>query len=119
MQKRTRQQIGKYSRQKGARAERELAHILSSYGFPCERSAQRSGKTGVADVLGLPYIHIECKHVENLNIHNAIEQAIGDKKPYNTPVVFHKKNRKRWLCTMTLEDFMDLYMRSSLPNETN
>ena len=45
----------------------------------------------------------------NLSIDNAIEQAISDSKNNEMPAVFHRKNRKKWLVTISLEDFMKLY----------
>lgn len=59
--------------------------------------------------MGLEYIHIECKRVEHLNIDTAMEQAIRDTKDNKIPTVFHRKNGKKWLVTMRLEDFIKLY----------
>ena len=82
------------SRQKGARGERELAAVLREHGFECRRGQQYSGANGDADVVGLPGIHIECKRVESLNIHKAIEQAKSDARENELPAVFHRKNGK-------------------------
>ena len=98
------------SRQKGARGERELANILKGYGYKESRRGQQyCGSNGDADVVGLPRIHIECKRVEALNIYKAMEQAQSDRKEGEKPAVFHRKDRKPWLVTMTLEDWMDLF----------
>lgn len=97
------------SRQKGARGERELAAVLREYGFECRRGQQYSGANGDADVVGLPGVHIECKRVESLNIHKAIEQAKSDARENELPTVFHRKNGKPWLVTMTLEDWMKIF----------
>ncbi|MDD6477064.1 MAG: hypothetical protein PUF69_04955 [Eubacteriales bacterium] len=97
------------SRNKGAAGERELAAVLREYGFDARRGQQYCGANGDADVVGLPGVHIECKRVEKLNIDNAIEQAISDSKNNEMPAVFHRKNRKKWLVTISLEDFMKLY----------
>ena len=98
------------SKQKGSRGERELAHELNKFGYDCRRTAQYNGKEldSKADVVGLRGIHIECKRVEKLNIDNAIEQAVRDAKD-EMPAVFHRKNGKKWLVTVRLEDFMRLY----------
>ena len=96
-------------RNKGAAGERELAAVLREYGFNTRRGQQYCGANGDADVVGLPGVHIECKRVEKLNIDNAIEQAISDSKNNEMPAVFHRKNRKKWLVTISLEDFMKLY----------
>lgn len=102
------------SRQKGARFERELARILRDYGYGnARRTAQYCGNTGeAADVDGLPYIHIEAKRVERLNIYDAMAQAKRDAKAGGRgllPAVFHKKNNCKILVTMELDDFMKIY----------
>jgi len=106
------------SRAKGARAERELAKICRAEGFDVRRTQQYCGNTGqAADCIGLPGIHIECKRVERLNIQDAMSQAIRDSKNEgkgNIPVVFHKKNHCRWLVTMTIEDFFEMYRLSDI-----
>lgn len=100
------------SRAKGARAERELANKLKEYGYECRRGQQYSGANGDADVVGLDGIHIECKAVERLNIHDAMKQAKDDAREGEVPVVMHKKNHKPWLVTMELNDFMELFKES-------
>lgn len=97
------------SRQKGARGERLLAKKLNEYGYECRRGQQYSGLQGDADVIGLPHIHIECKVVEKLNILDAVEQSKRDARDGEIPVVMHKRNYTEWLCTLRLDDFMELY----------
>ena len=97
------------SRQKGARGERELAHILKEYGYKARRGQQFSGANGDADVVGLPHIHIECKRVEKLNLYSAMEQAKNDAREGECPAVFHRKDREKWLVTMELDDWMVFY----------
>lgn len=97
------------SRTKGANGERELALKLKEYGYDCRRGQQYCGANGDADVIGLPGIHIECKRVERLNIEDAMTQAIRDKKTSEYPVVFHRKNNCKWLVTMRLEDWVEIY----------
>lgn len=107
--------MGKKSKDKGARGERELANILKDYGYETRRGQQFCGANGDADVVGLPGIHIECKRVERLNIYEAMEQAISDSNAkdlpysYNIPTVFHRKNGHEWLVTMRLEDWITIY----------
>lgn len=94
------------SREKGAAAERELANILRRHGYTARRGQQYSGAKGDADVVGIPGVHIECKRVERLNIHDAINQSIRDAREGEIPVVIHRKNRTEWLVTMRLEDWL-------------
>jgi Holliday junction resolvase len=104
------------SKQKGAKGERELAKVLTEYGYPqVRRSQQYCGSNGDADLVGLLNIHIECKRVEKLNMYDAIDQAKHDsgknimRKGYPLPAVFHRKNDHEWLVTMCLDDWMRLY----------
>ena len=96
------------ARAKGARGERELAEKLRGYGYTARRGQQFSGANGDADVVGLPGYHIECKRVERLNIDEAMAQSIRDARGKEIPIVCHRKDRKGWLVTMRLEDFMEV-----------
>ena len=112
------------SKKKGSRGELEFAHECEKYGFnDVARSAQLTGKVegASADCEGLEDIHIEVKRVEKLNIYTAIEQSIRDSKiqnKNNIPVVFHRKNRKPWLASMTLDNWFKLY-QGYLNNKSN
>lgn len=97
------------SRQKGARAERELAKKLRDHGYECRRGQQYSGANGDADVVGLDGVHIECKRVERLNLDDAVAQSVRDARKSETPVVMHRKNNCEWLVTMRLDDWIELY----------
>ena len=101
--------MGKTSRDKGKVGERELAGYLREYGYECKRGVQYCGKTGAADVIGLPGIHIECKRVEHLNLYNAVSQSKSDAKEGELPTVFHRKNHCQWLVTMELDTWMEIY----------
>lgn len=96
------------SKAKGAKGERELANKLKEYGYKTRRGQQYNGLEG-EDVVGLDYIHIECKRVERLNLEEAMQQAKRDTKNGQLPTVFHRKNRSKWLVTMELEDWIKLY----------
>jgi hypothetical protein len=99
------------SKRKGASGERELVRKLKEYGFGTRRSVQYNGKAeeGQADLIGLDGIHIECKRVERLNIYDAMSQAKHDAKPNELPTVFHRRNNAKWLVTMELDTWMQLY----------
>ncbi len=104
------------SKKKGSHGELEISHILNDYGYNTRRSAQFNGLKGDADVIGLPNISIECKRVEKLNVDTAMEQSIRDCKG-KIPCVFHRKNRKDWLVTMRLSDWIELYRKSGLDEQ--
>lgn len=60
-------------------------------------------------LFGLPFIHCEVKRVEKLNIDEALDQATRDCKEGKIPVVFHRKNKKKWKATLDLDMFMAIY----------
>ena len=97
------------SNAKGKKGERELSNMLKGYGYDCRRGQQYCGDNGDADVVGLPGVHIECKRVESLNLSKAMKQSVDDTKEGEIPVVMHRKNREKWLVTMSLDDWMKLY----------
>ena len=101
------------SRNKGKRGELALVKKLNEFGFKTRRGQQYSG-LGVADVIGIDGLHIECKYTAkgHGNTYEWVEQAVRDAKGL-IPVVMHKKvsensRGNEWLVTMRLEDFKDL-----------
>lgn len=97
------------SRIKGKRGELEAAHILKKHGYDARRGQQFAGINGDADVVGLPYIHLEIKRVEKLNIDDALQQSIRDARNAEIPVLMHRKNRTEWKITMLFSDWIKLY----------
>lgn len=100
-----------HSRNKGKRGELELAHYLTDHGFPAIRGQQHKGGAGSPDVIcdTLPGIHLECKRVEKVALHDWLAQAksdAGDKKP----VVAHRRSRSEWVAILPLEDLLKLIM---------
>lgn len=99
------------SKDKGARYERELASLLKYHGYDARRTAQYCGNTGeAADVIGLPGIHIEAKHQEQIRIYEWMGQALRDSlKSSDKPAVFFRKNHHETLVCMRLDDWIELY----------
>ena len=110
--------MGSASQKKGAAGERELAAILQEYGYDCTRGGSLTFGS-VADVTGLPGIHIEVKRVEKLNVGEALEQSVRDSERMRDglPALFHRRNRKPWLVTMRLSDWLQLYRTKSEQRE--
>lgn len=99
--------MGKSSQRKGRAGELELVSLLNEKGIPAEPGKAASyGST--PDITGVPGIHAEVKRVEKLNISTAMAQAIRDSEKFQdgVPVVFHRRNREEWLCTMRLDDWV-------------
>jgi hypothetical protein len=88
--------MGRMSRQKGKRGERECAAELGQLlGVEARRGVQFQGGPDSPDVvLDGVAIHVEAKRVERLQLWAAIEQAQKDSPPGKTPVVWHKSNRR-------------------------
>lgn len=101
------------SRDKGARFERALAAHFRANGYNARRTAQYCGNTGDAsDVTGLPGIHIEAKHCEQMRLYEWMAQAKRDAEAGGgnaLPAVFHRKNHAEILVTMTIDDWFCLY----------
>lgn len=88
--------MGRMSRQKGKRGEREAAAELGAI-FACDarRGVQYQGGPDSPDVvLTGVNVHVEAKRVEALNLYKALEQAKGDAMPGKVPIVWHRKNGK-------------------------
>ena len=103
--------MGKASRDKGKRGERELAAKLTElFGKLCRRGQQFCGIEG-KDVVGIPGVHIECKRAERLSLYQAIEQAKADAMDGEVPIVFHRQNGKEWLAVIPADSLPELARR--------
>lgn len=95
------------SKQKGARFEREVAEYLREKGFEARRGIQFRGGADSPDVISNFPLHIEAKHVEKLNLGNALSQSENDAegKPY---CVIHRRNRGKTYISLELDHFISL-----------
>lgn len=106
--------MGRMSREKGKRGEREWAALCRDHGYgDARRTSQYCGNTGDAsDVVGLPGIHQEVKRVERLELYSALKQAARDAQEAGNgaiPIVAHRRNNERWVVIMDAEDFFKMY----------
>lgn len=97
------------SRDKGKRYERHVAGLFKSEGYDARRGQQYCGLEGDADVVGVPLLHIECKHQERMQLYDWIAQAKRDARDGEIPVVIHKRNNCNDLVTMEFTDWIKLY----------
>ena len=104
------------SRNKGATGERELANWLTERGYKARRGQQFSGSPESPDVVcpALGAFHIECKRTERLSLYKAMKQAEDDAGQDQIPVLFHRRNRERWLVVMDGEDWLG-YIEAQFP----
>lgn len=99
--------MGKRSRTKGARGEREVSALLSAV-FPGAKRGLTQARAGndCADVEGTPFF-VEVKIGQRPNIMGAMRQATeaSDGRP---PVVFTRRDGEQWLVTMLAGDWLAL-----------
>jgi len=97
------------SKNKGKRGELEVAALLRGCGYDARRGQQFSGSPDSPDIVhSIEGFHIEVKYTEAFNAYKAMEQAEKDCKAEDTPLVFFRKKRKRWMVMIDAEDFLKL-----------
>lgn len=97
-------------RQKGARAEREFAHLLRDYGYEAERGVQRSGGKDSPDVkTNMHGVHWEIKRTERLRLHDALNQSKRDAGENEMAVVGYRRNHDEWIVIQPFKDWIRLY----------
>ena len=102
--------MGRFSRSKGKRGERELAAELGRVlGITARRGMQFQGSPDSPDIVtNIPNVHIECKRSERLRLYEALDQAVSDAGAEKVPVVCHRQNNKPWVVVVRLDDFPKL-----------
>ena len=88
--------MGRMSKQKGKRGEREAAAELGAIlGVDARRGVQYQGGPDSPDVvLDGVAIHVEAKRTERLALWAAIDQAKADAPEGKVPIVWHRPNRR-------------------------
>lgn len=96
---------------KGAAYERHVSSLFRTYNYNARRGQQYCGANGDADVVGVPYLHIECKAHENGHgkLYEWLDQAKRDAREGEIPVVIHKRNYCNDLVTMEFREWIKLY----------
>jgi len=101
---------GKFSRNKGQRAEREVCDLLqplvdkvySEFGYvgvqvPKLKRNLAQTQDGGYDVSGLVWLSLEVKHQEKLQVDLWWQQTLDQTGAGQTSVLFYKQNRVKWL----------------------
>lgn len=89
--------MGRASREKGKRGEREFAAFLRDLGLEARRTQQFSGTEGTADVSSsLNGVHLEVKRYAGIAAFRFLEQAERDSDPDDLPVVAMREDRGEW-----------------------
>lgn len=101
--------MGRKSRDKGKRGEREAADELARlFNVEARRGVQFAGGTDSPDVMhDLHGVHVEVKRVERLEFHKAVQQAEADAGD-NLPVVLYRRNGDKWYAICRLDDLPQL-----------
>lgn len=121
----TRRPNGRGMKAKGDDYERELAaHINARTGINCGRAPLSGGGfvglAGGADLIGTPFLFVEAKRTERLNVRDAMKQAeVNIKKTQSpeAPIVITRRNREATgdsLVVMRLDAFLNLYRTNLL-----
>lgn len=102
--------MSKSQQRKGMNGELEICRIFQAHGIDAQ-PGQATSYGATPDVVNIPGVHPEIKRVERLNVPEAMAQAVRDSEKFKDgmPVLFHRRNRQGWLCTMRLEDWMQIY----------
>ena len=99
---------GARSRNKGKVGEREAAKELGRVlGIGMRRGQQFSGLGG-DDIVGFKGVHCEVKRCESLSVYNAMGQAVLDAPYDEVPIVLHRRNNRKWLVVLHLDNLGDL-----------
>ncbi len=102
--------MGKMSREKGKRGERELVRLAKACGFLARRGQQYKGTPDSPDVVieaPVP-LHSEVKRVESFALYSSLEQARQGAAPWEIPVVWHRRNDFDWVTVLGAKDFFAL-----------
>lgn len=90
-----------------------MRDLFIAHGYAARRGQQFAGGTDSPDVVipDLPWLHVESKFVENLDLNKALEQSERDADG-KFPIVMHKKKNKEWMVTMSVESFFELLTKA-------
>lgn len=103
--------MGRMSKEKGKRGERECAaELLRVLGPSCnaKRGVQFQGGADSPDVRIDIDLHIEVKRSETLNLYAALDQAQAD-APQGVPaIVCHRRNGRKWVAIVEIDSLADV-----------
>ena len=101
--------MGKFSKAKGSRFEREVAAAFRAGGFPEARRGLGQARSGTVapDITGVKNYWIECKAGARVSVLAALRQAEGNAAG-EIPVAVCKVDREPATATLPLGDFIAL-----------
>jgi Holliday junction resolvase len=95
--------VGRASRQKGARGERDFRDLLRDHGFACDRDGSEFGDLR-HEVEG---VHFEVKRQERLSLPAWLRQAEEDADG-RVPVVAFRQSRQPWRVVIPADHYLEL-----------
>lgn len=105
--------MGRASREKGKRGEREFAAFLRSLGLEARRTQQFSGTEGTADISSsLKGVHLEVKRYAGIAAFRFLEQAERDAHPEDLPMVAMREDRSEWAIMLRAKHLPELATRT-------
>lgn len=110
MGEKTRSQIGRSNRDRGAAAERQVRDLFRALGFDAVRRGHVFDHE--SDVVGVPGIHIEVKYQKKPALWSWIYQSKAEAATKNDgqPVVWFRKPGENWHVIVTGKLFMEMYL---------
>lgn len=88
--------MGKPSRDKGGRGEREVAAIFQAHGFDCERVPNSGALRIKGDLYGTLPVHVEVKRQERIQLPAWLRQAAEEAPEGFPPLVAFRQNGEQW-----------------------
>ena len=105
--------MSRAERQKGVRAEREVAAIFRAHGFDCERTPNSGGLRVKGDLTGDVPAHVEVKWQEVARPWLWFEQARSEAPDGVLPVVAFRRSRSPWLAIVPLDMLADMLAQTA------
>jgi len=95
---------------KGKEGERDTVRRWRQFGFESQRQPNSGGLMWKGDLYcgELPWLHIEVKYVERLNIEACMDKARSECKSGQTALLIHKRARKPALATLEEAELLGL-----------
>jgi len=106
--------MSRASREKGRKAELEVAAVLRTHGF----DARRDGRLDDDLSHDLDGVHLEVKRAERLELPAWLRQAEDDAGE-RRPVVVYRSSRQPWRAVVTLDHYLELEKRARTTKEVN
>jgi hypothetical protein len=101
--------VGKASRTKGARLEREVAQILRPFFPGVERNPRQSAYPDGRDLLHTEPLCVQVKGGKAPRWKAALSEATGAAEDSEIPVAVTREDRGDWVAHLGLEDLLKLY----------